>query len=146
MAKSDYVVSSLRLIKWCAQWQPKGEWENIPLNLRGIYVLHMRLKKSDCFNVAYVGMAASGMGIKRRLRAHAHSTRKKDRWTRFSFFVVWENIREDEIRELEGLFREIYSRDSTANSLNKQKRSKDLQRVTKKGVEEWQKAARSLGA
>ena len=39
----------------------------------------------------------------------------------FSIFEIWDNIREDEIKELEGLFREIYKKDSSANKLNKQK-------------------------
>jgi hypothetical protein len=137
MAKTIQAVSSLRLVKWCAQWQDKDNWEKIPLNLRGIYVLYMRRKRSSHYDVVYVGMAASGVGIKRRLRSHARSKTKKGKWSHFSFFVVWENIREDEIRELEALFREIYRKDSKANSLNKQKRSKSLQRVRRKEIADW---------
>jgi len=65
-------------------------------------------------------MASSGLGIFRR-----------NKWTHFSFFVVWENIQEDEIRELESLFREIYRRDEPASSLNKQKGSKTIRRIHK---------------
>ncbi|GAF97179.1 unnamed protein product, partial [marine sediment metagenome] len=32
-------------------------------------------------------------------------------WTHFSIFEVWENITENEIKELEGLFRQIYRKD-----------------------------------
>jgi len=121
-------ISPLRLIKWCAQWRPKGEWAEVPAKLRGIYVLHDKKGKSH-YNVVYVGMATSGMGIKRRLRSHAHSKRKSGKWTHFSFFVAWENIRNEEISELEALFREIYRKDQLANSLNKQKRSKRIRQV-----------------
>jgi len=104
-------------------------WSKVPHKLRGIYVLHMHDRKSDCFNVVYVGMAASGTGIMRRLRSHSRSKRKRDKWSHFSFFVAWENIRNDEISELESLFREIYRKDDQANSLNKQKRSKRIRSV-----------------
>jgi hypothetical protein len=79
------VVSPLRLIKWCAQWQPMETWSKVPQKLRGIYVLHKKHKQS--FNVVYVGMATSGMGIMRRLRSHARpKSRKHSKWTRCSWF------------------------------------------------------------
>jgi hypothetical protein len=136
-------VSPLRLIRWCVQWQDKKDWEHVPIGLRGIYALHQQ-KFNTVFNVVYIGMASSGQGIRRRLHNHVNSRRKGPNWSHFSFFAVWENIREDEIRELEGLFREIYRKDAQANSLNKQKRSKDIQRVRKKRVEDWQKAAERI--
>ncbi len=40
MAKQIGVVSPLRLVKWCAQWQPMNNWSKVPHKLRGIYVLH----------------------------------------------------------------------------------------------------------
>ena len=52
------------------------KWSKIPLHLRGIYVLHKRDPKSECFNVVYVGMAASGLGIFRRIRKHCNSPEK----------------------------------------------------------------------
>ncbi len=39
--------------------------------------------------------------------------------------------REEEIRELEGLFRQIYAKDSRANNLNKQRGFKKLKAVPK---------------
>ncbi len=42
---------------------------------------------------------------------------------------VWDNITEAEVTELEGLFRQIYSRDSSANMLNRQKSFKKLDRL-----------------
>ena len=44
-------------------------------------------------------------------------------------FVVWENIRGEEIEELEGLFREIYRKDKRANKFNRQGKFKKLQDV-----------------
>jgi len=137
--KSAQAVSPLRLIKWCAEWREKEEYEKVPLNLRGIYVLYKRERETDCYNVMYVGMAASGTGIKRRLRSHARSKRKRDQWSHFSFFAVWENIRNDEISELESLFREIYRKDDRANSLNKQKGSKTISLVRRKRASEWER-------
>ena len=134
--------SPLRLVKWCAQWQPKDNWSKVPPHLRGIYVLHKQ--EHENFNVVYVGMAASGIGIMRRLRAHARPTsRKSSKWTHFSMFVVWENIREDEISELESLFREIYRKDAVANSLNKQKGSKRLREVRRQSPGEWSQRSQS---
>jgi hypothetical protein len=136
MTKQINIVSPLRLIKWCAQWKPMDNWSAVPPKLRGIYVLHKRERKY--FNVVYVGMAASGIGIMRRLRSHARPTsRKKSKWTHFSMFVVWENVRNDEISDLESLFREIYRKDALANSLNKQKRSKRLRRVRRQFPANW---------
>jgi hypothetical protein len=136
MAKQIAVVSPLRLVKWCAQWQPMNNWPKVPQRLRGIYVLHNQEGKH--FNVVYVGMAASGTGIMRRLRSHARPTsRKKSKWTHFSMFVVWENIRNDEISELESLFREIYRKDAQANSLNKQRGSRRLREVRRQFPGKW---------
>jgi hypothetical protein len=82
-------------------------------------------------------MAASGTGIKRRLRNHARSRRKGGKWTHFSFFVVWENIRNDEIRELEILLQEIYRKARFANSLAKQKASKKIKAIRLQRSKEW---------
>jgi hypothetical protein len=45
-------------------------------------------------------------------------------------FEVWDNVRPEEVAELESLFRNIYSRDSRANRLNVQKGSKRLKGIT----------------
>jgi len=137
VAKSAQLVSPLRLIKWYSRWQKKEEWAKVPRNLRGIYVLNIYDPKSDCYNVKYVGMATSGMGIRGRLGSHARSKRKRNKWTHFSFFVVWENIRNDEISELEGLFREIYRKDAQANSLNKQKGSRRIKQIRVQKPSKW---------
>jgi hypothetical protein len=133
-------TSPLRLIKHCAQWQPKIEWKKLQRGLRGIYVLHKHNPKTDCYDVVYVGMAAAQKGIKRRLYKHNRNKIKKDKWTHFSLFVVWENIRDDEIGELEALFREIYRKDVQANALNKQRGSKRIRSVRISRLERWPKS------
>jgi hypothetical protein len=127
----------LRLVSKCAQWISKGDIKQVPIGLRGIYaLLHFRprLKK---FDVVYVGLAEGRGGIRDRLNAHAKSKRKGSLWSHFSLFEVWPNITEAEIRELEGLFREIYRKDRRANRLNRQKRYKPLQRIRIRNLAQW---------
>ena len=102
--------------------------------LRGIYALHRYRPRIAKYDVVYVGMADGEAGIRARLKAHANSKRKRDLWTHFSAFVVWPNITEAEITELEGLFREIYRKDKRANALNRQRRCRQLQNVR---TREW---------
>jgi|SRR6266850_2200113 len=126
---------SLRLVRRCIQWKPKSEINRVPGGVRGIYALlrhRPRLKKYD---VVYVGMAQGGDGIRKRLKAHASSKRKRNLWSHFSVFEVWPNI--TEIAELEGLFREIYRKDRRANRLNRQKRYQKLQDVRIRNWREW---------
>jgi len=52
-------------------------------------------------------------------------------------FEVWDNIRDDEIVELEGLFRHIYRDDSRANTLNVQRRFRPLDRLKDAEIESW---------
>ena len=121
--------SPLRLVKKFSEHLSLSDVDRVPSGLRGIYVLYKL--RAGRYNVVYVGMSATGAtGIKRRLRAHRKQ--KKALWTHFSVFEVWENIRDDEIRELEGLFRHIYRLDSRANALNLQggfKPLKTLERI-----------------
>ncbi len=63
--------------------------------------------------------------------------KKKDLWTHFSVFEVWDNIRDDEIVELEGLFRHLYRKDSRANALAVQKRFRRATQVRNDRFEEW---------
>jgi len=58
-------------------------------------------------------------------------------WSHFSIFKVWPNISEDEVEELEGLFREIYRKDKRANRFNKQKKCKKIQMVRVDNLGEW---------
>ena len=76
-------------------------------------------------DVVYIGMSRTG--IRGRLRDHV--VRKSGLWTHFSVYAVWPNITDEEIRELEGLFRAIYRKDTRANSIAVQKGFAELGRI-----------------
>jgi hypothetical protein len=128
--------SPLRLIEMCAEYKSQDEIEELPRGLRGIYVLYKKLRK-DKYDVVYVGMTATGYlsGIKGRLKRHRK--KKPGLWTHFSLFKVWDNIRDDEVKELEGLFRHLYKYDSRANSLNKQKSFSIISKIRKNNLSDW---------
>jgi len=50
-------------------------------------------------------------------------------WTHFSIYAVWPNITDEEIRELEGIFRAIYREDMRANRIAVQKGFAELRRI-----------------
>ena len=129
-------VSELRLIKHSAEFLPQEQWVRMPKRTRGIYILYKYRPKTKKYDVVYVGMAGGEVkaGIGGRLKSHA--TKKKTLWTHFSVYEVWDNIREDEVRELEGIFRHIYRKDSRAGKLNKQKTFMKLRRVHNRSIEE----------
>lgn len=86
----------------------------------------------EVFDVKYVGMTKGGSGgVRARLRSHAKSLKKGSLWDHFSVFEVFENIKDSEIEELEGLFRHLFKRDSNANALNAQRGYRPLGRVRK---------------
>lgn len=101
-------VSELRLIKRCAEFLPQSEIKNVPAYTRGIYVLFNYHRKPDKYDVVYIGMAAGSKTASIRGRLRIHLRRKRKLWTHFSIFEVWENIREEEIQELEGIFRQRF--------------------------------------
>jgi hypothetical protein len=109
---------------------PVADIHRLPPGLRGIYVLYLyvspRSGRRSRYEVVYVGMATTG-GIRSRLRSHRRS--KRDLWTHCSVFEVWDNIRDEEVAELEGLFRHLYRHDSAASALNKQRSFKAMKRV-----------------
>jgi hypothetical protein len=126
--------TELRLFKRCVEFLPREEIRNIPPGVRGIYAL-LRKRRNQRFDVVYVGMARQG--VKGRLRRHAQSKTKRDLWTHFSIFEVFDNVRGEEIQELEGLLRHIYRRDSRANRLNMQRAFAKLSRVHHKDFASW---------
>jgi hypothetical protein len=75
--------------------------------------------------------------VKGRLRAHARSAAKRDLWTHFSIFEVFDNVRGEEIEELEGLLRHIYRQDTSANRLNAQRGFTKLRRVRTRRLDDW---------
>ena len=125
--------SPLRLIKRCAEYILLDDINLIPTGLRGIYVLYYQRPRKKMYDVVYVGMARGSI----RARLKSHRRKKQGLWTHCSIFEVWNNIRDDEISELEGLFRHIYKKDSRANRLNKQKGFKKIKKVTDKIYREW---------
>ena len=130
-------ISELRLIKNAIEFQPIANIDRVPVRTRGIYVLYqIDPDNKKVFNVVYIGMArGKKAGIRGRLTKH--SKQKRDLWTHFSAFEVWDNITEDEIQELEGLFRHLFRRDAVANRLNKQKGYKKLGRVRQTTAKLW---------
>lgn len=129
--------SPLRLIKRSAEFQPLARVGLVPRGRRGLYVLY-RLTTAEGrkrFDVVYVGMATRG--IRGRLERHVKSPKKVGLWTHFSAFEVWDNIRDEEIVELEGLFRHIYRKDSRANELNVQRTFKKAAQVRKNNLKAW---------
>jgi hypothetical protein len=136
--------STLRLIKRVAEFKPKEEVKLLPRMLRGVYVLYMQRKINgrQKFDVQYVGMAAAGKrrGLRGRLESHARSRRKGKLWTHFSVYEVWDNIRNEEVVELEGLFRHIYRKDSRASALNIQRGFKQVRRIRQNNLKAWQHA------
>jgi hypothetical protein len=125
------MVSKLRLLQHCAEFRSLAEVELIPSGTRGIYALLKRRgrKKKDTrgtkFDVVYIGMSRTGI----RSRLRDHKDRKKGLWTHFSVYAVWPNITDEEIRELEGLFRAIYRKDMRANRIAVQKGFVELKRI-----------------
>jgi hypothetical protein len=106
----------LRLVQYCVERLPREQLNDIPsgLGLRGIYVLFNKKEGERFYNVVYIGI--STVSIKSRLAEHSKHY-KKD-WTHFSFYKVWPNITDGEIKELEGLFLRIYKKDSQAQKYN----------------------------
>ena len=127
--------SYLKLIKQCAEFRPQEEVDAVPRNRRGIYVLYRKHRKNgrDKYDVVYIGMTTSGM----RGRLTSHRKHKADLWTHVSAFEVWDNIRNEEIVELEGLFRHFYRKDARANRLNVQRAFKKVKRVQQNNLKEW---------
>lgn len=87
------------------------------------------------FDVVYVGLARTN--VKRRLKAHERSPSKRELWTHFSFFEVFDNVRDEEIEELEGILRHLYRRDTRASSLNLQRSYRKLTKVRENDLEKW---------
>ena len=127
--------SCLRLIKRCAEFQPKDKIKLVPRKRRGLYVLYRRrrINGKDKYDVVYIGMTTSGI----RARLESHEKSKGDLWTHFSVFEVWDNIRNEEIVELEGLFRHFYRKDARANILNVQRGFKKAKKIQMNNFENW---------
>jgi hypothetical protein len=128
--------SPLKFIKRYAEFIPIEKLKRFPKGRRGFYVLYHKPKSGSEFDVVYVGLATSGIGG--RLRSHRR--KKMGLWTHFSAFEVWDNIRDEEIVELEGLFRHLYRKDSAANSLNVQKNFKRMKKCMVSDLTKWRES------
>ena len=129
-------ISPLRLIKNSVEYCGRQEILDVPVRTRGIYVLYKYRHHYDAYNVVYIGMAGGEhASVRKRLKSHLGS--KGDHWTHFSVYQVWDNISEEEVRELEGLFRHLYRYDHKANKLNKQRGFKKLNQVRSDYFEDW---------
>jgi hypothetical protein len=133
-------VSELRLIKNSLEYLSKDQLHRVPTKTRGIYALYKRrgraTAESHHYDFVYVGMARGlKSGIRGRIMSHIRN--KGELWTHFSVFEVWDNIREEEIEELEALFRHLYQYDAKANSLNQQKGYKKLRRLARRTENYW---------
>jgi len=136
-------VSELRLIKRCVEFCKKKDIKNIPAYTRGIYVLYKERSKSEKYDVVYIGMAAGTKTASIRGRLRSHCRRKGKFWSHFSAFEVWDNIREEEVRELEGILRHIFRNDSHANILGIQRSFKKLTKIRRKTKKEkWMKTSK----
>ena len=136
-----------RLIAQVAEWCPKDDIALVPRGLRGIYVLfRQRVPKrrgsgkgksqsKAVYDVVYVGLSKAGM--KARLKWHRRDPVKAALWTHFSLFQVESRVPDSQIDELEGLFRQIYRRDSRANELNVQNTHGQLKRVRENDLSLW---------
>lgn len=130
-------ISELKFIQRCAEFCPREQIRLIPPKTRGIYALLRYRPRLNKYDVVYIGMASGPKGcIRGRLRSHLHSKRKGEKWTHFSIFQVWPNIKE-EVEELEGILRHIYRKDSRANRLNIQRGFKKLRKV-RRNLEKWE--------
>lgn len=100
--------SELRLVKRSAEFISKDDLKHLPKRLRGIHVLYKQRRDGprETYDVQYVGMATAGRrgGLRGRLMSHARSKRRGRLWTHFSAFEVRDNIRDEEVAELEGSF------------------------------------------
>jgi hypothetical protein len=109
-----------------AEFVEKKYWQNVPDNTRGIYAL-LKEQGKDRFDVVYVGKSGRSKtaGVYSRLESHLKS--KQFKWTHFTIFEVHDNLTDQDITELEGLFRHMYRKDSQANKHNTQLRHKPFE-------------------
>ncbi|MGC2420353.1 MAG: hypothetical protein WA405_01750 [Candidatus Acidiferrales bacterium] len=134
-------ISKLKFIKYCAEFRKKDVIKLIPPNTRGIYALLKQHGKKK-YDVVYIGMSgAAKAGIRGRLLSH--EKKKKGLWSHFSVFEVWDNITEEEVRELEGLLRHIYRKDTRANKIARQKAFGKLKsrKVRIRDLKKWPREA-----
>ncbi len=139
--------SPLKIIKSSLEYRCIDELNIVPTNLRGIYTLYQ--KQGKFYNLVYIGMSGKDSRGRIKARLYKHKKNKTKKWSHFSYYEVWDNISDQEILELEGLFRQLYRFDSRANAFNKQQTHKPLikvRRETEKNLNIPYVTKRTLGA
>jgi hypothetical protein len=132
-------IAPMTLVEKAAEFLPLEELRRVPPKTRGIYIL-LKQHSRKRYEVVYVGMVCGPYaGIRGRLRSHRR--KKRDRWTHFSVFKVWDNISEQAVRELEGIVRHVFRKDPRVNPLAVQRGFKPLQRLARD--KEWLRPAGS---
>lgn len=126
--------SHLKIIKASLEYRDIKEISIVPKNLRGIYALYQKEGKN--YNLVYIGMSGKDANGRLKARLIKHKKNKRKKWTHFSYYEVWDNISDSEIRELEGLFRQLYRLDSRANTFNKQQTHKPLTKIRRETEKE----------
>ncbi len=76
----------LLLIKSWGKHLSVDEINSLPKGLRGFYVLYKYSRKTDSYNVVYVGMSSSGTDINHiKKRLMSHRKKKQDYGATFQF-------------------------------------------------------------
>lgn len=125
-------ATTLRWVRRYAELLPRSEWPDVPRGTRGFYALATEEAGTGKYRTVYVGISRTGM----RGRLRTHDKNKKE-WTHFTVFEVWPNVRDDEIIEIEGLFRHLYRKDPNTNLLNKARKYAALRRTRDQKVKAW---------
>jgi hypothetical protein len=132
--------SRLRLIKRSRLYEYRGDFRGVPPVTRGVYVLYReRLPKRKSgrpiYEVSHIGVAGvateATTGMSSRLKNHH---KNKAGWTHYSIFEVHDNVRGEEIRELEGLLLRIFRDDPRVALSNEQLGGKVLNRLSGKDL------------
>jgi hypothetical protein len=128
------------IIKRCRLYEHRGDFRGVPPVTRGVYVLYReRLPKRKSgrpiYEVSHIGVAGvateATTGMSSRLKNHH---KNKAGWTHYSIFEVHDNVRGEEIRELEGLLLRIFRDDPRVALSNEQLGGKVLNRLSGKDL------------
>jgi len=120
--------STSLLFKSFFEFVPLKDVSSLPWRIRGIYALYKQ--DGNFMNLMYVGMTDSGA----KGRLMSHKGKKEGLWTHCSVYEVWDNITQDQIAELEALFRHTLRKDSSASGLNIQKGASIFRRLKRETI------------
>ncbi len=134
MAISDTVIFKNVAFRW-----PAANAEGLPKTVRGIYVLFKRKKvgSKTWMNAVYVGRSDGEVRAGCRGRILKHRREGKD-FSHFSVYEVADTLREEAIREIEGLFLQVFQSDERSLGLNTQRDYKPLKQLHRGAPERWE--------